>query len=51
MKPNEVKGTDAERELADGLPRGWYWERFVVVDAGNGEIALHNSAHNRFLGL
>ena len=51
MSPDEVKGTDSERELADGLPLDWYWARFVVVDAGNGEIALHSSAHNRFLGL
>ncbi len=25
------------------------WERFLVVDAGGGTIALHCAAHNRFL--
>ena len=27
------------------------WERFLVVDAGFGKIALHSSAHNRFLRM
>jgi hypothetical protein len=26
-------------------------ERFTVIDAGNGEIALHCKAHNRFLRM
>ena len=29
----------------------WTWERFTVVDAGNGEIALHNTFHNRFVRM
>ena len=33
------------------LPDGWTWERFEVVDAGNGNIALHNIEHNRFLAM
>jgi hypothetical protein len=33
------------------LPDGWNWERFEVVDAGNGEIALYNKAHNRFVRM
>ena len=27
------------------------WERFLVVDAGNGKIALHNTFHNRFIRI
>ena len=33
-----------------GVPDHWTWERFTVVDAGNGEIALHSATHNRFVG-
>ena len=32
-------------------PKEWTWERFTVVDAGNGEIALHNTWHNRFVRM
>ena len=28
-----------------------YWERFLIVDAGHGEIALYNARHGRFLKL
>ena len=27
------------------------WERFEVVDAGDGKIALHCAAHNRFIRI
>ncbi|CAE7746647.1 unnamed protein product [Symbiodinium sp. CCMP2456] len=30
---------------------GWFWEEFQVVDAGNGEVALHNAHWNRFVKL
>ena len=30
---------------------GYTWERFTIVDAGNGRIALHNSINNRFIGM
>ena len=30
------------------LPANWQWEKFVVVDAGRGQIALHNTKTNRF---
>ncbi len=33
------------------LPSGWTWERFRVVDVGNGDIALHCAAHNRFMRM
>ena len=32
----------------DNLPANWLWEKFVVVDAGRGQIALHNTKTNRF---
>ena len=32
----------------DNLPANWEWEKFVVVDAGHGQIALHNTETNRF---
>lgn len=31
------------------LPDLWTWERFEVVDAGRGDIALHNTHQNRFV--
>ena len=34
----------------NGMPDSWTWERFTVIDAGRGQIALHNAQHNRFLG-
>ncbi|CAE7450642.1 unnamed protein product [Symbiodinium sp. CCMP2592] len=33
----------------DWIGFDWTWERFTVVDAGNGKIALHNTFHNRFV--
>ena len=36
---------------ADFLPDSWAWERFTVVDGGNGQIALHNAANNRFVRM
>ncbi|CAE7256573.1 unnamed protein product [Symbiodinium sp. CCMP2592] len=40
----------AERNLND-LPPNWSWERFTVVDAGNGQVAFHNAVHGRFLQM
>ena len=36
--------------LAD-LPPEWESERFTVVDAGGGEIALYNATHRRFVRM
>lgn len=33
------------------FPDDWTWERFTVVDAGNGQVAFHNAVHNRFLEM
>ncbi|CAE7627339.1 unnamed protein product [Symbiodinium sp. CCMP2592] len=43
-------GVTAEMK-GHGIPDHWTWERFTVVDAGNGEIALHCAIHNRFVGV
>ena len=31
------------------LPTSWMWERFLVVDAGHGQVALQNPAHKSFV--
>merc|ERR1711941_253976 len=31
------------------LPGDWTWERFTLVEAGNGQIAFHSSVFNRFV--
>jgi len=33
------------------LPAYWTWERFFVVDGGNGQIALWSASHNRFVRM
>ncbi|CAE7217297.1 unnamed protein product [Symbiodinium sp. CCMP2592] len=33
------------------LPGSWTWERFTVVDGGNGTIALHSVSMNRFVKM
>merc|ERR1719379_2605715 len=35
----------------DNLPSDWTWERFKVVDGGNGQWALWNPIHNRYMRL
>jgi len=43
---------DKSGERADGnLPPGWTWERFKVVEAGNGEVGLWNPTHKRFIRM
>jgi len=32
-------------------PRRWQWERFSVIDAGKGDIALHSAHHNKFVRM
>eukprot|EP00439_Symbiodinium_sp_Y106_P022811 s2616_g2.t2 len=36
---------------ANSLPALWTWEQFIVVDAGNGTIALHSVSMNRFVKM
>jgi hypothetical protein len=33
------------------MPKRWTLEWFTVVNAGNGEIALHSKPHNRFVRM
>ncbi|CAE7899170.1 hypothetical protein AK812_SmicGene17375 [Symbiodinium microadriaticum] len=47
MDSNHVQGSPEERP--DGIKDWWNHERFTVVDAGHGKIALHNAHHNKFL--
>ena len=35
----------------DPLPASWTWEKFAIVDAGNGLIALHSPKFNRFVKM
>jgi hypothetical protein len=44
----DVDGHGGHRELSD-LPDDWDAERFTVVDAGPGQIALLSKSHNRFV--
>ena len=37
-------------ENENGILDWWTHQRFTVVDAGNGQIALHNTINNRFVG-
>ncbi|CAJ1375123.1 unnamed protein product [Effrenium voratum] len=37
-------------ENENGIRAWWTHQRFTVVDAGNGQIALHNTINNRFVG-
>lgn len=45
------KMTASAPKGADELPDGWTWERFRVVDGGNGEVALWSDIHKRFVRL
>ena len=39
------------KRSVDQLPAKWDSERFTIVDAGNGSIALHSKSHNRFMRM
>ncbi|CAE7340122.1 unnamed protein product [Symbiodinium sp. CCMP2592] len=47
MQSDHLYGSPEERP--DGIKDWWTHQRFTVVDAGNGQIALHNALHNKFL--
>ena len=43
---------DCSNESPDGsLPSGWEWEKFKVVDAGSGLIALWSPTYKRFIRM
>eukprot|EP00439_Symbiodinium_sp_Y106_P035712 s4600_g4.t1 len=48
MKGQHLDRSDV-KDAAD-LPSDWVSEHFTVVDAGHGQIALHNAVQNRFVG-
>jgi len=49
LRGKSADGSDQRR--ANDLPGGWQWERFKVVDAGGGQVALWSRAHNRYLRM
>ncbi|CAE7388839.1 unnamed protein product, partial [Symbiodinium microadriaticum] len=52
LRMNDKADMDSsDHKAADQMPWGWSWERFTVVDAGNGQIALHSAYHNRFVRM
>jgi hypothetical protein len=50
MNPHRDMDLSAPMGVSN-LPSGWTWERFQVVDAGNGEVALWNKVHNRMVRM
>ncbi|CAE7949800.1 gsk3, partial [Symbiodinium sp. KB8] len=49
-----VDGAELQRSEVrnlNNLPSNWVWECFTVVDAGNGQVAFHNAAHNGFIQM
>lgn len=47
---NERADFGGRSKPIDELPLEWDSERFLVVDAGNGNIAFYSPSHRRFLG-
>ena len=47
----DMDGSGTWDDPAKPIPYDWSWERFTVVDAGNGQVAFHNSKHNRFVRM
>lgn len=50
MNPQGIADT-AGQIAGPTLPPDWQWERFIVVDAGNGQIALQSKAFGRIIRL
>merc|ERR1719326_1984174 len=51
MRLKSDGGVDGGAGVATKIHPDWQWEKFTVVDAGSGQIALHSPAHNRFLRM
>ena len=47
----ETVDSKGGEKAANELPRGWDGERFTIVDAGGGLIALHSKNNNRFIKM
>jgi hypothetical protein len=49
---DQHKAMDASgKRPANRLPGGWTWERFKIVDAGDGQVAFYNKKNNRFMRM
>jgi hypothetical protein len=52
MTPEGVMQLAADRELSSPALESWRaWERFQIVDAGEGEKAIYNPCHRRFMRI
>jgi len=51
MNPDKGEMDASGSKAATALPSSWTWERFTVVNAGNGQVAFHSSIHGRFIRL
>eukprot|EP00439_Symbiodinium_sp_Y106_P046750 s1930_g5.t6 len=47
---DKMDGSSKLAKMAD-MPANWDWELFRVVDAGYGQVALHNHVSNRFMKM
>ena len=43
--------TMTPKRNVNDLPSDWDMERFTIIDAGGGQIALHNKRFNRFVRM
>ena len=50
LHPHDMHFSE-EKDANFDMPDWWTFERFTVVDAGNGQIALHNALHNRYVKM
>lgn len=48
MGSDHLMDRSPEKGLGD-LPDWWSWQRFKVVDAGNGQVGLYNEHHKRYV--
>ncbi|CAE7688814.1 unnamed protein product, partial [Symbiodinium pilosum] len=53
LRMNDQKDIDywPGGQVGPMLPGDWIWEKFTVVDAGYGEVALYCKHHKRFLSM
>ncbi|CAE7771562.1 unnamed protein product, partial [Symbiodinium sp. CCMP2456] len=51
LKLNADSAGRSSKRGKNALPDSWTLERFTVVDAGNGQVAFHNSKRYRFLQM
>jgi hypothetical protein len=49
--PNGGYVTGSHKKDWNALPLDWSWKRFRIVDIGDGDVAFHCAATNRFLRM